>query len=270
MSIHKSAIIAENAKIGQNVKIGPNAVIGENVILEDNVEIGASAFVEYSHIKQGTRIFPMASIGAEPQDLGYKGELTGVVIGENCIIREFVTINRASGEGNMTTVGNKCLLMAYSHIAHNCTVEDEVIFANAATIGGHCKVGRGAFLGGQSVYHQNLNIGEMSIVSGASAARKDLLPYCKFEGIPAAPCGINSIGLRRKGVDKASQAALHVALRTLKSGKYNTTQALEVIEKEIEKNEYVDKLVDFIRSSKRGVSLKNKAAYDGTQGEANE
>lgn len=270
MVIHKSAVISDSAQIAPGVEIGPNVVIGEGVIIGPNVKIGAGAHIEYSTIGENTKIAPMASLGGEPQDLGYKGEKTGVIIGSDCWIREFATINRASGEGNMTKVGNKCLLMAYSHVAHNCELSDEVIFANAATIGGHCKVGFGAFLGGLSVFHQNLRIGEMAIVSGASAARLDIIPYCKAEGIPAIPVGLNAIGLRRRGVDKASRDAVHKAIRILRSPEYNTTQALEIIEQTVDKNEYVNKLVEFVRTSKRGVTLRTKGAFYGNMEETNE
>ena len=253
--IHKFAVIDETAKIGQNVTIGAFSVIGKDVVIEDNCIIGENANIQFAHIGKNTRISPFASIGGEPQDLGYKGEKTGVIIGENCWIREFATINRASGEGN-TIIGNNCLLMAYTHVAHNCVLGDNVIMANAATLGGHCHVGFGVFLGGQSVFHQNLRIGDMAIVSGASAARLDIIPYCKAEGIPAIPMGTNAIGLRRKDVDKVSRDALHKAVRLLKSEEYNTTQALELIETEFKDNKYVNNLVEFVRSSKRGCSLK--------------
>ena len=261
--IHKTAIINENAKIAPDVEIGAYAVIGEGVVIEEGCKIGESANIQFAHIGKNTRISPFASIGGEPQDLGYKQEHTGVIIGENCWIREFATINRASGENSNTIIGNNCLLMAYTHVAHNCVLGDNVIMANAATLGGHCHVGFGAFLGGMSVFHQNLRIGDMAIISGASAARLDIIPYCKAEGIPCLPIGLNAIGLRRKGVDKDSRDAIHKAIRTLRNEQYNTTQALEVIEKEFKGNEYVDKLVEFVRSSKRGCTLRDKAAYHG-------
>ena len=226
--IHKTAIIAESAKIAPDVEIGPNVVIGENVTIGNGVKIGANAMIEYAEIGDGTRISPFASIGGEPQDLGYKGEPTKVIIGKNCWIREFATINRASGEGTVTKIGNKCMIMAYAHVAHNCVVEDEVIMANAATIGGHTHVGFGAFLGGLSVYHQNVRVGEMAIVSGASATRQDILPYSKSEGIPPLVRDVNAIGLRRRGIDKASRDAIHKAIRILKNPEYNTTMALEL------------------------------------------
>lgn len=260
--IHPTAIIHETAKIGENVEIGAYTVIGENTVIEDNCKIAQSANIQFAHIGKNTRISPFASIGGEPQDLGYKNETTGVVIGENCWIREFSTINRASGEGN-TIIGNNCLLMAYTHVAHNCVLENNVIMANMATLGGHCHVGMGAFLGGGSVFHQNLRIGEMAIISGASAARLDIIPYCKAEGIPCIPMGMNAIGLRRKGIDKNSRDMIHKAIRILKNDQYNTTQALEVIENEIPNDEYVKKLVEFVRVSKRGCSFRNKANFHG-------
>lgn len=258
MAIHPSAVIDKSAVIAPNVEIGPNVVIGEGVIIEDGVKIGANAHVEFATIGEGTRISPFASIGGEPQDLGYKGEKTGVIIGKNCWIREFATINRASGEGSNTVLGDKCLIMAYAHIAHNCVLENEVIMANAATIGGHTHVGFGAFLGGMSVFHQNVRVGEMAIVSGASASRQDILPYTKSEGIPAVCCGVNTIALRRRGVEKAKIDELHKAIRLLKNPSLNTSQAIEVIEKEVELNEYVNRVIEFLKTSKRGVCIKSK------------
>ena len=264
--IHNTAIIHESAKIDKSVEIGAYAVIGENVVIEEGCKIGESANIQFARIGKNTKISPFASIGGEPQDLGYKGEPTGVIIGENCWIREFATVNRASGEGN-TIIGNNCLLMAYTHVAHNCVLGDNVIMANAATLGGHCHVGFGAWLGGMSVFHQNLRIGDMAIISGASASRMDIIPYCKAEGIPCLPVGLNAIGLRRKWVDKDSRDAIHKAIRILRSEQYNTTQALEVIEKEFKGNEYVDKLVEFVRTSKRGCTLRDKEAFHGNMEE---
>ncbi len=268
--IHPTAIIHETAKIAEDVEIGAYTVIGEDTIIESGCKIGESANIQFAHIGKNTRISAFAAIGGEPQDLGYKGEKTGVIIGDNCWIREFATIHRGSGEGTNTVIGANCLLMAYTHVAHNCHLADNVIMANAATLGGHCHVGFGAFLGGMSVFHQNLRIGDMAIISGASAARLDIIPYCKAEGIPCLPIGLNAIGLRRKGVDKDSRDAIHKAIRILRNDQYNTTQALEVIEKEFKGNEYVDKLVEFVRTSKRGCTLRDKAAYHGALEESEE
>jgi len=268
--IHSTAIIHESAKIASDVTIGAYTIIGEDVVIESGCKIGENANIQFAKIGKNTRISAFAAIGGEPQDLGYKGEKTGVIIGDNCWIREFATIHRGSGEGTNTVIGNNCLLMAYTHVAHNCHLADNVIMANAATLGGHCHVGFGAFLGGMSVFHQNLRIGDMAIISGASAARLDIIPYCKAEGIPCLPIGLNAIGLRRKGVDKDSRDAIHKAIRILRNEQYNTTQALEVIEKEFKGNEYVDKLVEFVRTSKRGCTLRDKAAYHGSIEESEE
>mgnify|MGYP000743842549 CR=1 FL=1 len=254
--IDKRAIISDDAQIGQNVTIGANAVIGENVKIGDNVIIMPNAYLEHCEIGDGTLISPFASIGTAPQDLGYKGQPTKSIIGKNCIIKEYATVNRAATEGDATIVGDKCMLMTSTHVAHNCVLENEVIMANLATIGGHCHVGFGAFIGGMSVFHQNVRIGEMCVVSGFSAARMDVLPYCKGEGRPPIPHGINSIGLKRRGIPLETRENLKHALKILKSGEYLISVACDVIEQEVPQDEYVKKFVKFIRESKRGITLR--------------
>lgn len=270
MTIHKSAIIDKCAIIAPDVEIGANAIIGEGVVIEKGVKIGANAHIEFATIGEGTKVSPFASIGGEPQDLGYKGEKTGVIIGKNCWIREFSTINRASGEGENTVLGDKCMIMAYAHVAHNCVLGNEVIMANAATIGGHTHVGYGAWLGGMSVYHQNVRIGDLAIISGASATRLDILPYAKSEGLPALAIGPNSIGLRRRGIDKETINFIHKAIRILKSPEYNTTQAIEVIKNEIPDNKYINNMIEFIQTSKRGVCLKSNKEFIKSSGDIDE
>ncbi|HNW26033.1 MAG TPA: acyl-ACP--UDP-N-acetylglucosamine O-acyltransferase [Candidatus Gastranaerophilaceae bacterium] len=254
--IDKSAVMHKSAQIEKDVFIGPNVIIGENVKLASGVKILANAYLEHCEIGEGTIINPFASIGTAPQDLGYKNEPTKVIVGANCLIKENVTINRAANCGDMTTtVGNKCLLMVGSHVAHNCKLEDEVILANLVTLGGHVHVGFGAFIGGMSVFHQNLRIGEMAIISGFSAARQDILPYSKGEGRPPYPAGINAIALKRRGVAQEERTAINEALKLLISPEYNTSQAIEQIEKTLKINPYVQKMIDFVRTSKRGVTL---------------
>ena len=257
MTIHNTAIIHKSAQIADGVEIGPNVVIGENVKLENGVKILANAYLEHCEIGEGTVINPFASIGTAPQDLGYKNEPTKAIVGKNCLIKENVTINRAANCGDMTTkIGNKCLLMIGSHVAHNCQLENEVILANLATLGGHVQVGFGAFMGGMSVFHQNIRIGEMSIISGFSAARQDILPYSKGEGRPSVPTGINVIALKRRGVKPEIRTDINKAFKLLISPEYNTTQAIEKIKAEIPTNEYIEKMIEFIHTSKRGVTLK--------------
>ena len=257
MTIHQSAVIAKSAIVPESTNIGPNVVIGENVVLGENVNVIANAYLEYCEIGDGTVVSPFASIGTAPQDLGYKNEPTKAVIGKNCIIKENVTVHRASGEGNATVVGDKCLLMASSHVAHNCQIADEVIMANLATLGGYCEVGYGAFIGGMSVFHQHVRIGEMCIVSGFSASRQDILPYSKGDGRPPVPVSINVVALKRRRVDLETRTHIHEAFKLLISPEYNTTQAIEKIKAEIPTNKYIEKMIDFVQTSKRGVLLKN-------------
>jgi len=255
--IDKSAIIHPSAQIVEDAIIGPNVVIGENVKIGSKTRVIANAYIEYAEIGERCTISPFATIGSEPQDLGYKGESTKVVIGNDTIIKENVTIHRAANSGDLTTrVGSKCLLMVGSHVAHNCVLEDEVILANLATLGGHIHVGFGAFVGGMSVFHQNIRIGTMAIISGFSAARQDILPYSKCDGRPASPRGLNVIALKRRGVQLEERTNTNAAFKILISDEYNTAQAIEKIRSEIPSNKYIETLIDFINTSKRGVTLK--------------
>lgn len=257
MTIHNSAVIHKSAEIAENVEIGPNVVIGENVKLASGVKILANAYLEHCEVGENTIINPFATIGTAPQDLGYKNEPTKAIVGANCLIKENVTINRAANCGDFTTrVGNKCLLMVGSHVAHNCQLEDEVILANLVTLGGHVHVGFGAFIGGMSVFHQNIRIGELVIVSGFSASRQDILPYSKCDGRPAMPTGLNVVGLKRRGFSQEDRTVMNNAYKILTSAQYNTSQAIEEVRKQGFVNEYVEKMIDFIKSSKRGVVLR--------------
>ena len=262
-SIHPSAVIHPSAEIAENVVIGPNVIIGENVKIGKGTKIIANAYIEFTEIGENCTISPFATIGSAPQDLGYKNEPTKVVIGNETIIKENVTIHRGAACGDFTTrVGNKCLLMVGSHIAHNCVVEDQAILANLATLGGHVHVGFGAFLGGMTVFHQNIRIGSMAIVSGFSASRQDILPYAKYDGRPIEARGLNVIALKRRGVDLETRTNLNKAYKLLTLGEYNTSQAIEKIKAEIPMNEYIQNMIDFIESSKRGVVLRKLGKND--------
>ncbi len=256
MAIHKTAIISENAVVPQSCEIGPNVIIGEDVVLGENVKIIANAYLEYCEIGDGTIIYPFASIGTAPQDLSYKGQKTKAIIGKNCIIKEYVTINRGAGEeGSITKVGDKCMFMASSHVAHNCVVEDEAIFANLATIGGHCHVGKGAFLGGMSVYHQNIRIGEYVIVSGFSAARMDIPPFAKVASAPAVLHGPNVIGLKRRGFSSEEIKNIREAYKLIESRKTTLSNVVKMLEEKYSDDKNVMRIVEFIKTSKRGIYL---------------
>ena len=256
MAIHKTAIISPDAVIPASCEIGPNVVIGEDVVLGENVKIMASAYLEHCEVGDGTLISPFASLGTAPQDLSYKGQKTKSVIGKNCIIKEYVTINRGAGEeGSVTKVGDKCLFMASSHVAHNCVVGDEAIFANLATIGGHVHVGKGAFLGGMSVYHQNIRIGEYVIVSGFSGCRMDIPPFAKAAGYPASLHGANVVGLKRRGFSREELANIRSAYKLIQSKKTTMTNVANMLEEEYPNDKNIIRLVEFIRTSKRGIYL---------------
>ena len=256
--IDKTAIIHPSAQIAEDAIIGPFVVIGENVKIGSKTRVISNAHIEHAEIGEGCTISPFATIGSEPQDLGYKGEPTKVVIGDGTIIKENVTIHRGANCGDCTTrIGNKCLIMVGAHVAHNCVLEDQVILANLVTLGGHVHVGFGAFVGGMSVFHQNIRIGDMAIISGFSASRQDILPYSKGEGRPPVPEGLNVIAMKRRGVSQEVRTATNKAFKLLVSKDYNTTQAIEKIKAEIPMNEYIEKMIDFIQSSKRGVLLKS-------------
>jgi UDP-N-acetylglucosamine acyltransferase len=260
-SIHSNAIIDKTAKIADNVKISPFAIIGPEVIIHEGVEIYPHAYLEHCEIGKNTIISSGAIIGTAPQDLGYKGELTRVIIGENCQIREHVTVNRASGEGTITSIGNNCLLMTGSHVAHNCKLADNVILANLATLGGHVTIESFAFVGGMVVVHQHARIGEMAIIGGFSGVRQDVPPYAKTDGRPAAIIGLNSIGLKRRGLTPEERKALKYAFNYIWFSGLNTRQGIEKIQQTLDSNKYIDHLIEFIHSSKRGV-IKNSGRQE--------
>ena len=267
--IDKTAIIHPSAQIAEDAIIGPYVVIGENVKIGSGTRVISNAHIEFAEIGERCTISPFATIGSEPQDLGYKGEPTKVVIGNDTIIKENVTIHRGAACGDFTTrVGNKCLLMVGSHVAHNCVLADEVILANLVTLAGHIHVGFGAVNGGMSDLHQNMRIGEEAIGSGFSASRQDILPYSKGEGRPPVPRGLNIVAMKRRGVSQEIRTATNEAFKLLISEDYNTTQAIEKIKAEIPMNKYIENMIDFIKTSKRGVLLKShKSGHESLESE---
>ncbi len=266
MAIHNTAVIAKDAVIPASCEIGPNTVIGEDVVLGENVKIMANAYLEHCTIGDGTLISPFASIGTAPQDLGYHGQKTRTVVGKECIIKEYVTLNRATGEeGSVTKIGDKCLFMASSHVAHNCVVEDEAIFANLATIGGNCFVGKGAWLGGMSVYHQNIRIGEYAIISGFSAARMDIPPFCKADGRPAVMHGPNTVGLKRRGFSPEERKNLREAFKLIQSRTHLLTEVATILEEQYPNDKNVLRLAEFIKTSKRGIYLARDNSLDNSE-----
>jgi UDP-N-acetylglucosamine acyltransferase len=255
--IHETAIVHPSAQIGAGTVIGPYAIVGERVKIGPNCRIGASAVIDGdTEIGEGTEIFPFASIGLIPQDLKYRGEPARVVIGAHNVIREFVTIHRGTaGGGGVTRIGDRNLLMAYTHIAHDCQVGNETIFGNGATLAGHVFVDDYANVGAFSGVHQFCRVGRHAFIGGYSVVTKDALPFAKTVGNRARIYGINTIGLMRRGFSTESVAKLRRAFRYLVHS--NTSRAIAQIEREPSlRTEEVRYLVEFIRTSSRGVGLR--------------
>jgi UDP-N-acetylglucosamine acyltransferase len=258
--IDRTALVHASAKIGDGTTIGPHATIGPNVVLGENCQIGASAVIDgWTTIGDETQVYPFASIGQIPQDLKFRGEQTRLEIGKRNIFREFVTIHRGTrGGGGVTTIGDRNVFMAYVHVAHDCHVGNDTIFGNTATLGGHVSVDDFANIAAGSGVHQFCRVGRHAFVGGYSVVTKDALPYAKTVGSrPARIFGVNTIGLMRRGVSSDVITKLKRTFRYLLQSKLNTTSALRRIEQDRTLScEEVQYVVEFVRSSQRGVILR--------------
>lgn len=256
MSVHPTAIIDAGAKVHPSCKIGPYCVIGPDVELGERCHLVSQVAIE-GPTKIGTDngIFPFASIGMAPQDLTYAGEPTRLEIGDHNEIREFVTINRGTVKGGgITRVGSHTLVMAYTHVAHDCQIGNHVILANAATLGGHITVEDWAMVGALCPVHQFVRIGEHSYIGGGTTITRDVLPFSKTSAARDTHAyGMNSVGLERRGFSKERIRRIHHAYKVLLASKLNTSQALEKLKSEPDRGEDVDMLIRFIEASERGV-----------------
>ncbi len=254
MKIHETAIISPNAELGNNVEIGPHCIIHDDVQIGDNTKLHSGVVIHsFTSVGKDNEFYPMSSIGSEPQDLKFGGEKTVLEIGDGNTVREFCTLNRGTGSGGGTTkIGNNNFLMAYSHIAHDCTVGNNIIFANAATLAGHVEVQDFATIGAFSGVHQFCRIGTHAFVGGYSVITQDALPFVKSVGNRATTYGINTIGLQRKGFSDNIISDLKRAYKFLKGG-MNTSQAIQSINSEIDDSPEIKIFVEFITSSERGV-----------------
>ena len=216
-SVHPSSIIAPHARLGKGVKIGPFCVVGDHVVLHDNVELVSHVTVEgHTEIGANTRIFPFASVGHVPQDRKYGGEASRLVIGERCIIRESATLNPGTEAGGMLTkVGNDCLLMASTHVAHDVIIGNNVIMANYVGIAGHCHIGDNVIFGGSAVVHQFTRVGPHAFVGAQSMVDGDIIPYGMAVGSRAALTGLNLVGLKRHKFDREAIHRLRAAYRMI-------------------------------------------------------
>jgi len=253
--IHESAVVSKNAQLGADHYIGAFCVVGDEVALGHGVRLESHVVVDgKTSIGDQTRVFPFVSIGLAPQDLKYGGEPTAVEIGKRNHIREFVTVHRGTaGGGGLTRIGDDCLLMAQAHVAHDCSIGNNVIMANAATLAGHVEIADRANIGAYSGVHQFCRVGIEAFVGGYSVVVKDAPPFAIIQGNHAKCYGLNKIGLRRRGYSKETIEKLHHAYHLFLSAKLNTTQAVEKMREEITDCKEVDMLIEFIETSTRGV-----------------
>lgn len=248
------AYIHPNANIAQNVVIEPFVTIEKNVEIGEGSWIGSNVTImEGAKIGKNCRIFPGAVISAIPQDLKFDGEKSEVIIGNYTTVRECATINRGTNASGKTIIGNHCLLMAYSHIAHDCIIGDHSIIVNGVALGGHVVIGDWAIVGGLSAIHQFVHIGEHAMISGGSLVRKDVPPFVKAAREPLSFAGINSIGLRRRGFSEEKIQEIQNIYRILFQQHNNTSQAIIKIETELPVSAERDKIVSFIQDSSRGI-----------------
>lgn len=254
--IHPTAIVDPGAGLAEDVEVGPYSVIGPSVEIGAGSSIGPFTRIEgHTTIGERNHIFGHSSLGTAPQDFKYKGEKTALVIGNDNVFREFITVNRGTpGGGGVTRIGSNCYFMVYSHIAHDCQVGSEVLFANAGTLGGHVEVGDHAVVGAFSAVHQFCRVGEHAFMGGFTVATQDVLPYVKTVGNrPAKTYGINTIGLQRKGFPPETIEALQKAYRWLTRSKLKREEALQKIESELSLFPEARYLVTFIREARRGI-----------------
>ena len=248
------AYVHPGAKIARNVVIEPFATISNNVEIGEGTWIGSNVTImEGARIGKNCRIFPGAVISAIPQDLKFEGEESLAVIGDNVTIRECVTVNRGTKALGYTKIGDNCLIMATAHIAHDCVIGNDAIIVNGVALAGHVIIGAHAVIGGLAAIHQFIHIGEHAMVSGGSLVRKDVPPFVKAAKEPLSYVGINSIGLRRRGFSTEKIREIQDIYRILYQKNYNNSQALEMIEAEMEATTERDEILQFVKNSQRGI-----------------
>jgi len=252
--MRKFVDISNNAKIGKNLKIDSFSSIHDNVIIGDNCWIGSNVTIyPGARIGSNCKIFPGSVISAIPQDLKFQGEDTTVIIHDGVIIRECVTINRGTSYNNTTIVGENCFLMAYSHVAHDCIIKNNVIIANGVAIAGHVEIDEHAIIGGLSAIQQFSKIGKFSMISGGSLVRKDVPPYIKVAKEPLRFIGINKIGLERNDFQKHKIENISSMFRIIFQEGNNISKAIEIIENNQETSNEKEEILKFIKNSKIGI-----------------
>jgi UDP-N-acetylglucosamine acyltransferase len=262
MSHHPLSNVHPDAKIGRNVTIEPFATIQADVVIDDGCWIGSGAVIwDGARLGKNVKVFPGASVSSIPQDLKFAGEKTETFIGDNTIIREYVTISRGTSDKWKTAIGKNCLLMAYVHVAHDCIIGDHCILVNAVQVAGHVTIDDWAIIGGASALHQFVKVGAHVMVSGGSLVRKDVPPYTKAAREPLAYAGINTVGLRRRGFSPEKIAEIQEIYRYIFQKGLNNLKALDVVRNNIPPSPERDYIIRFIETSERGI-MKGYGAGD--------
>ena len=253
--IHPTAVVHPKAELGKDCEIGPYCVVGEQVVIGNNCRLHAHVVIGgHTHMGEGNEIFPFASIGLKSQDLKWKGGITRTEIGSDNTFRECVTINSATGEGEVTVVGSHNHILAYCHIAHNVVLGDHIIMSNVATLAGHVTMEDYAVVGGLAAIHQFCRIGKMSVIGGCSKVVQDVPPFMLADGNPAETRTVNKVGMERNGVSEEAQTALRRAFKILFREGLTIPNALARIEQDLPQLQEVQHLVKFVRGSERGIS----------------
>lgn len=254
MKIHPTAVVDKKAKLADKVEVGPYVIIGPDVTIGPSSTIGSHAVIEgRTEIGEKCRIFTGACVGSIPQDLKYKGEKSFLKIGNNNIIREYVTINPGTHEGSVTSIGDANLLMAYSHVAHDCRIGNGCIIANSGTLAGYVTLEDKVVIGGLAAIHQFVRVGKMAIIGGCSKVVQDIPPFSTCDGHPAKVYGLNVVGLRRSGMSRDAQLSLKKSFKTLFYSGLSFNNAVDKAKQENTGVQEIDYLLDFVRNSERGV-----------------
>lgn len=254
--VHSTALVDPDADLGRGVVVGPYAIVGPGVRVDEGTTVGPHVLIERdTRIGKDCRLHKGVVLGSDPQDLKYAGEATVLDVGDRTVIREYATLNRGTAASGRTIVGSDCLLMAYSHVAHDCVIGNHVILSNAVNMAGHVAIEDWAVVGGLTGVHQFVRIGAHAFVGGASRISQDVAPYIRVSGSPPRLYGLNSVGLERRGFSADVVAALKATYRILFQSGLNVSQGLARAEAEVPQLPEVRHLIEFIRSSERGITI---------------
>lgn len=253
--IHPTALVDDDAELGEGVRVGPHAIVGPRVEVGDRTVVGPGVLVEKDTTVGEECVFHKGAVlGTDPQDLKYEGERTTLQVGDRTVIREYATLNRGTDWSHETVVGSDCLIMAYSHVAHDCRIGDHVILSNAVNMAGHVLIEDWVIIGGVTPIHQFVRVGAHAFIGGGSRIPQDVPPYCRAAGNPPKLYGLNTVGLERRGLSQEVRKALKTTYRMLFNGDENLTKALDRAQEEVAGVPEVRHLIEFIRASERGIT----------------